>query len=315
MTTLNDVRAAADRIRGHVHRTPTVSQRSLGEATGVPRLHVKAELFQKTGSFKVRGVLNTVLAMPEEDRPKGLVTMSAGNHAAALAYAARMVGTTAVVVMPHTANPGKIAATESYGGEVVLTEGALIDRLNEIRAETGRTLVHPFDDPGVIAGAGTVGLEILEDVPDADVVIVQAAGGGLLAGVATAVKSLKPDARVYGVEPDGADAVTQGLRAGAPVPIKPLSVADALCAPFTGVANLPLIQQYVDEVVLVTERDILDALRLTIERTKYAVEPAGATGVAALLAKAVPLQDTDTVVVIASGGNVDAATLARLLTS
>lgn len=315
MTTLNDVRAAAERIQGQVHRTPTLRQPSLGAATGVPGLWVKAELFQRTGSFKVRGVLNTVLAMSDEDRAKGLVTMSAGNHAAALAYAARMVGTTAVVVMPHSANPGKIAATESYGGEVVLTEGPLIERLNEIRAETGRTLVHPFDDPSVIAGAGTVGLEILADVPDADVVVVQAGGGGLLAGVATVVKALRPQARVYGVEPEGADAVTQGLKAGAPVPLKPLSVADALCAPFTGVANLPLIQQHVDDVVLVTDRDILDALRLTIERTKYAVEPAGATGVAALLAKAVPLHENDTVVVVASGGNVDAATLARLLTS
>lgn len=315
MTTLNDVRAAAARIHGQVHRTRTLRQPSLGAATGVNELWVKAELFQKTGSFKVRGVLNTVLAMPEEDRAKGLVTMSAGNHAAALAYAARMVGTTAVVVMPHTANPGKIAATESYGGEVVLTESALIDRLNEIQQSTGRTLVHPFDDPSVIAGAGTVGLEIMEDVPGADVVVVQAGGGGLLAGVATVVKQLRPQTRVYGVEPEGADGVTQGLKAGAPVPIKPVSVADALCGPFTGVANLPLIQQYVDEVVLVSDRDILDALRLTIERTKYAVEPAGATGVAALLAKAIPLQPEDTVVVIASGGNVDAATLARLLTS
>ena len=315
MTTIDDVYAAADRIRAHVHRTPTQRQRSLGDACGVGDLHLKAELLQRTGSFKVRGVLNTVLAMPEADRARGLVTMSAGNHAAALAYAARMVGTTAVVVMPHTANPGKVAATKSYGGEVVLTEAPLIETLTEVRERTGRTLVHPFDDPGVIAGAGTVGLELLDDVPDVDVVIVQAGGGGLLAGVATVVKALRPQARVYGVEPEGADAVSQGLAAGEPVHIKPLSVADALCAPFTGVHNLPLIAERVDEVVRIPDEPILAALRLVAERTKYAAEPAGVTGIAALLHGAIPVNEGETVAAILSGGNVDAATLARLLAS
>lgn len=314
MPTLTDVRAAADRIAGRVHRTPTTRQTSLGALLGVD-LYLKAELLQRTGSFKLRGVLNAVLSLPEEERRRGLVTMSAGNHAAALAYAARLVGTTAVVVMPHNANPGKIAATESYGGEVLLTDGALIDLLNEVRERTGRTLVHPFDDPNVIAGAGTVGLEIAEDVPHADVVVVQAGGGGLLGGVATAVKALLPDVRVYGVEPEGADAVSQGLEAGEPVHFRPLSVADALCAPFTGRHNLPVIRERVDTVVRIPDEPIYRALRLVIERTKYAVEPAGATGVAALLAGALPVEPGETVVTIATGGNVDAATLARCLTA
>jgi threonine dehydratase len=313
MTDLNDVRAAADRIRGHVYRTPMTSESGLAREAKVDALHLKAELFQKTGSFKVRGVLNTVLALPDKERDNGLVTMSAGNHAAALAYAARMVGTTAIVVMPHTANPGKIAATESYGGEVVLTEGPLVDTLNEITERTGRTLVHPFDDPRVIAGAGTVGLEILEDVPNADVVVVQAGGGGLLAGVATAVKSLNPQARVYGVEPENADAVSRGLAAGEPQAMKPVSVADALCAPFTGTHVLPLVRAHVDAVVRIPDEAILDALRLVLQRSKLAAEPAGVAGVAALLTGAIPTEPTDTVVGIVSGGNVDAATLARLL--
>lgn len=315
MTTLDDVLAAAARIRGHVHRTPTTRETSLAREAGVQTLHLKAELLQKTGSFKVRGVLNTVLAMPDEERARGLVTMSAGNHAAAPAYAAAMVGTTATVVMPATANPGKIAATESYGGEVVLTDGSLLDTMNEVRERTGRTLVHPFDDPRVIAGAGTVGLEIADDVPGADVVVVQAGGGGLLAGVALAVKARNPHARVYGVEPEGADGVSQGLAAGEPVPITPVSVADALCAPFTGTHVLPLVQRHVDAVVRVPDTAILDAMRLVIQRTKYAVEPAGAAGVAALLTQAIPATKDDRVVAIASGGNIDAATLARLLTS
>lgn len=316
MPTIDAVRAAADRIRSRVHRTPTTRQPSLGRAIGVgEELYLKAELLQKTGSFKLRGVLNTVLSLSEEDRARGLVTMSAGNHAAALAYAARLAGTTAVVVMPHTANAGKIAATESYGGEVLLTEGALIDLLNEVRERTGRTLVHPFDDPNVIAGAGTVGLEILEDVPDPDVVVVQVGGGGLLAGVATAVKALRPEARVYGVEPESADALSRGLAAGEPVHFRPLSVADALCAPFVGTHVLPLVRERVDGVVRLPEDVILDALRLVLERTKYAVEPAGATGVAALLAGAIPVEPGQKVVTIATGGNVDAATLSRLLVS
>lgn len=313
-TTIDDIRAAADRIRGRVHRTPTTTESSLGAMFGV-RLHVKAELFQKTGSFKVRGVLNALLSMSEDQRAKGLVAMSAGNHAAALAYAARLLGTTATIVMPAHANPGKIAATESYGGDVVLTEGSLHDTMLDVKERTGRTLVHPFDDPDVIAGAGTVGLEIVEDVPDVDVVIVPVGGGGLLSGIATAVKALRPSASVYGVEPVTADALTQGLAAGEPVTITPVSVADALCAPYAGGHDLSLIREHVTGVVTVDEAAILDALRLFLQRTKLAVEPAGATGLAALATGAVKPEPDATVALVASGGNVDAATLARLLAS
>ena len=315
MPDVDAVRAAAERIRGRVHRTPTAAQPSLGAAVGAPGLHLKAELLQRTGSFKLRGVLNTVLTLTDEERARGLVTMSAGNHAAALAHAARAAGTTAVVVMPHTANAGKVAATRSYGGEVVLTEAPLADTLAEVRERTGRTLVHPFDDPRVIAGAGTVGLEILADVPDVDVVVVQVGGGGLLAGVATVVKALRPQARVYGVEPEGADALHRAVAAGEPVHFRPVSVADALCAPFAGHHVLPLVAEHVDGLVLVPDDAITEALRLVVERTKYAVEPAGAAGVAALLTGAVPVAEGERVVAIASGGNVDAATLARVLVS
>ena len=314
MTTLADITTAADRIAGRVHRTPTLSATSLGNVLGV-RLHVKAELFQRTGSFKARGAVNAVLSLPEADRARGLVTMSAGHHAAALAYAAAAVGTTATVVMPATANPGKIAATKSYGGEVVLTAESLRDTMNALRDERGLTVVHPFDDPAVVAGAGTVGLEIVDAVPDVDAVLLQVGGGGLLAGVAAAVKSLRPAALVYGVEPDGADAMTRALAAGEPVDIRPVSVADALCAPYAGAATLPLVREHVERVVTVPDAAILDALRLLFERTKLAVEPAGAAGVAALLTRAVDLPAGAHVVVVASGGNVDAATLARLLVS
>jgi threonine dehydratase len=312
MTTIDDVYAAAARIRGLVHRTPTFSATSLGAMFGV-RLHVKAEAFQRTGSFKLRGALNAVLTLPDADRARGLVAISAGNHAAALAYAARAAGTTATVVMPATANPAKIAATEAYGGEVVLTSEVMLDVMEEIRTARGLTLVHPFDDAAVVAGAGTVGLEILEDVPDPDVVIVQVGGGGLISGIATVVKSLRPSTLVYGVEPEGADVVSRSLAAGAVVAMRPSSVADGLCAPIGGVVTLPIISALVTEIARVTDDHITAALRLMVERTKLVVEGAGATGVAALVAKSFDIPEGANVVVVATGGNVDAPTLSRLL--
>jgi threonine dehydratase len=312
MTTVDDVRAARDRIGDRVRRTPTLDATSLGGLFGV-RLRVKAEVFQRTGSFKVRGALNAVLSLAEEDRARGLVAISAGNHAAALAYAARAAGTTATIVMPAHANPAKIALTESYGGTVVLTEAPLLDALAALRAERDLTLVHPFDDPDVVAGAGTVGLEIVEDAPEAEVVLMGCGGGGLLSGVAVAVKALWPDARVIGVEPEGADVVSRSLAAGEPVTMTPVSVADGLCSPIGGTVTLPLIQRHVDRVVRVTDDEIRQAMRLVVERTKLVVEPAGAAGVAALLNGAAEVPRGADVVVIATGGNIDSAGLAALL--
>jgi threonine dehydratase len=312
MTTLDDVRAAADRIRAAVHRTPLLTATSLGELFGV-RLRVKAEVFQRTGSFKLRGALNAVHLLDADARARGLVAMSAGNHAAALAYAARAAGTTAAIVMPATANPAKIAATEAYGGEVVLTDRPLLEAMAEVRDARGLTLVHPFDDPGIVAGAGTVGLEIIEDAPDAEVVFVQVGGGGLLSGVATAVKALRPEASVYGVEPEGADVVSRSLAAGEPVGMVPVSVADGLCSPVGGVHTMPIIAAKVDEVFRVSDETIRQSMRLMVERTKLVVEPAAAAGIAPLVAGLADVRPGAEVVVIATGGNVDSATLARLL--
>jgi threonine dehydratase len=310
MPNLDDVRAAAERIAPYVHRTPLMSATSVGRRAGVDALRVKTELFQKTGSFKVRGCFNTVLSLTEEERAAGLVTMSAGNHAAGLAYAARAVGTTAVVVMPKHANPGKVAAVREYGGEVVFAEQHLKETLDEVMASTGRTLVHPFDDPRVIAGAGTVGLEIVEDADDFDTLVVQVGGGGLISGCAVVMKALRPSVRIVGVEPEGANAMSVALDAGEVVPIVPVSVAEGLCAPFAGVHTLAAVRSYVDEVVTLPDEAIVDAMRLMVERTKLAVEPAAAAGVAALLTGAVT---GSSVVVIATGGNLDGPAYAKLL--
>ncbi len=310
---LADIERARARIGDRVHRTPMLSATALGDMVGV-RLSLKAELFQKTGSFKVRGVFNRVLSLSPEERARGFVSCSAGNHAAALAFAARASGTHAVIVMPEGAVPTKIAATRGYGGEVVLTGASVLEAAREIERARKMTFVHPFDDLEVIAGHGTLGLEIVEDVPDVDVVIVPVGGGGLISGVAAAIKALRPQAKVIGVEPFAADVMTQSLAKGEPLHIAyPKTIADGLAAPFAGAHNLRHVKAFVDEMVRVSEDDIAQALRLVMERAKLAAEPSGAAAYAALLVKAVHVQGGARVVCVVSGGNADPAVLKRIL--
>ena len=217
---LDDVHRAREAIGGRLHHTPTFTSRTLSERTGA-RIHLKAELFQRTGSFKPRGVLTNLARLSADEKARGVIGISAGNHAAALAYGAALEAISALLVMWEGASEQKIEATRAYGAEVDLAAsgpGEAFDRLAELTADSGRTLVHPFDSPGTIAGQGTVGLELVEDVPDADVVVVPIGGGGLIAGVATAVKALKPATRVIGVEPETSNAMDAALQAGAPGP-------------------------------------------------------------------------------------------------
>jgi threonine dehydratase len=305
--TVDDVRAARETIDGDLHRTPVFSSRTLG-----PNVYLKAELFQRTGSFKPRGVLNKLRALTAEERERGVIGASAGNHAQALAWCARHEGLDALLVMWRTASPAKVAATEAYGAEVDLAaEGpeTVFARLHELMAETGRTLVHPFDDPLVIAGQGTVALEIAEDVPDVDTVVVPVGGGGLVAGIAAAL----PHAKVVGVEPSLSNALTAGLAAGTPTPVTPRSIADGLNAPFAGELPIRAAREYGAEVVLVEEDEIEDGMRFLYERAKLACEPAGAAGVAAIRAGRIPLDDDEIVAVVVSGGNVSGETAAAIL--
>ena len=308
-----DLDAARRRIAGHVHRTPMCSAPALGEMAGV-RLSFKAELFQKTGSFKVRGVFNKLLGLTAAERGRGFVSCSAGNHAAALAYAARAVGARATIVMPASAVAAKVDATRGYGGEVVQTEGNLLEVARDLEQRRGLTFVHPFDDPAIIAGHGSLGLEIVEDVPDLDVLIVPIGGGGLASGVAAAIKLHRPRVRVVGVEPVTADVMSQSLAAGRPLHIAyPKTIADGLAAPFTGAHTLGHVRAFVDEVVRVSEDDLARALRLIIERCKLAAEPSGAAAFAALLVGATVVPQGARVVCIVSGGNADPAVLKRIL--
>src|SRR3954452_14516153 len=233
---LDDVYRARERIGDRLHRTPLLTSATLSRQVAAD-VRFKAELLQRTGAFKPRGVLNKLATLTDEEKQRGVISISAGNHAQALAYASALEGIDALVVMWQTASPMKIAAGRAYGATID-TEApdipAAFERLDELIETTGRTLVHPYDDPVVMAGQGTVGLEILEDVPDADVVLVQVGGGGLVSGIATAIKGIRPEARVIAVEPELSPALHESLAAGMSVTVKPNSIADGLAGPFAG---------------------------------------------------------------------------------
>ncbi len=311
---IDHLNAARARISAAVHRTPTVSSRTLSELVGRPVL-LKCENLQKTGSFKVRGALNRILDLDEPSRERGVVTISAGNHAQAVAWAAARTGVSATVVMNAHASPTKARATEEYGAEVIL-QGTVFEAFDlalEVAEDRGLTFLHAFDDPLIVAGAGTLGLEVMEDVPDAATVVVPIGGGGLISGVALAVASLSPTVRVFGVEPNGACAMRQSLDKGEAVTLDSVNtVADGLGAPMAGELNYEIVRRHVEDVILVSDDEIKEAMAFILARTKLLAEPAGAAGVAALLAGKIPLAEGPVVAVL-SGGNVDLERLPDLL--
>lgn len=313
LVNLEDILAAQEVIRNRVHWTPLVHSSYLSKKTG-QQLYFKLELFQKTGSFKPRGVLNKLQHLTSEERRRGVITISAGNHAQALAWGASQAGISAVTVMPLNAVHSKVEATKGYGAEVILTEGDLLTKCQEVQAQRDLILVHPFDDPLVIAGQGTVGHEILTDMPELGAVIVGVGGGGLISGIATAIKAQKSSVRVIGVEPEGASAMSQSLRRGEPVHLERTdTIADGLAAPFAGVHTLAHVQQRVDDMVLVSDAQIIDAMSLIFERCKVVAEPAAAAPLAALLSGKVTLPHNTIVVCVLGGGNIDRERLKTLL--
>jgi threonine dehydratase len=305
--TADDVRRAREAIGGRLHRTPVFSSATLGG-----RIYLKAELFQRTGSFKPRGVLTKLASLTDDERGRGVIGISAGNHAQALAYCSALEGVDCLVVMWEGASPQKIDATRGYGAAVDLEAdgpAGAFERLAEVQEETGKVLVHPFDDPLVIAGQGTVGLEILEDVPAADVIVVPCGGGGLVAGIATAAAGR----RVVAAEPELSPALYRGLAEGKSVPVEPQSMADGLSAPFAGELAIELCREHGVESVLVSEEEIADAMRFAYGRAKLACEPAGAVGIAALQTGKVARDEGETAIVVVSGGNVAPETAAAIL--
>jgi threonine dehydratase len=315
MPTLEQIRLARERISHHLHVTPVTTATLLGKEAGVT-LFLKCENLQKTGSFKPRGALNKVAGLDEAARKAGVVTISAGNHAQALAWAARTANVRATVVMPATASQAKAEASAGYGAEVIRhgTTFEAFEHAQTLASERGLVFVHPFDDEQVIAGAGTTGLEILEQRVDVDVIVVPIGGGGLISGLAAAVKQLRPSVRVYGVEPLGAAAMRASLDAGRAVRLESVdTIADGLAAPMAGSLTYDMVRRYVDDVVLVNDHEIASAVRALLSRAKLLAEPAGAAAVAAVLTRRLPLRAGERVVAVVSGGNVDLERLREIL--
>jgi threonine dehydratase len=312
---IDDVERAARTIAGRVHRTPLLRSGTLSEQLGVD-VRFKAELFQRTGSFKVRGALNRLSQLTDEEKQRGVISISAGNHAQAVAWAAREEGLDALIVMWQGADELKVAATRGYGAAIdqeAESPTTAFDRLDVLLAETGRTLVHPFNEPAVIAGQGTIALEILEDWPVPDVVIVPVGGGGLVSGIAVALKARRPDVRVIGVEPELSTALHDGLAAGHSVPVTPASKADALSAPFAGDNCVEICTALGVELVLVSDDDLSGAFRWLYARMKLACELGAAASTAALLSGKVAVDPGQNVVAVVSGGNVAPQQAAAIL--
>ena len=316
--TLDAIRQAAIRIEPHIVKTPILPcyGTELQAQFSASDVFLKLELLQRAGSFKMRGALNVIMSLSDDERKSGVVAFSAGNHAIATAYAAKLLGVSAKVAMPDTANPYRVERCRALGAEVVFakTMAELFEIGDRLQKDEGRALVHPFEGPRTFEGTGTIGIEICEAIADMDAVIVPIGGGGLISGIASAVKQLKPDCKVYGVEPEGAQGMSTSLSAGAPVDKVDLSsIADSLSAPLHLPQSFSIIRDLVDQVVTIEDSAMIDAMRLMFSDLKLAVEPACASSVAALLG---PLKEKlagKRVALVLCGTNIDIATHAKLI--
>jgi threonine dehydratase len=320
---LESFREARRFLDGRIDRTPILTSSTAarllaarGVRLGDGHLYAKAENLQKTGAFKIRGATNKMAALSAPEKEAGVITLSAGNHAQGVALAAHQAGVHAVVVMPAGAVRSKVNACRGYGAEVILFGehvGETWAHMEEIQADRRLTFVPPFDDPWIIAGQGTIGLEILDDLPDVDVVVAGIGGGALATGTAAAIKESKPGVRAYGVEPATSNAISLALERGQITEIQPLSVADGLNSPRAGEWTMAMARRYLDGIVLVDDPTILAGMGFALERMKQLVEPAGAAALAAALFGHVPIRDGERVCVILSGGNVEIGRLGELL--
>ncbi|MBA2333611.1 MAG: threonine ammonia-lyase [Blastocatellia bacterium] len=313
---LSDIQDARKLLHNIINPTPIIADERLSADIGA-KAFLKAECLQRSGSFKIRGAYNKISRLSDEEKKRGVVTASAGNHAQGVALAARLNDIKAVIVLPEFAPLTKIIATKSQGAEVILrgaTFDEAVDHSRELQEKHGYTYVHAFDDELVIAGQGTIGLEIADDLPDTNVVVVPIGGGGVISGVALAVKHLLPDVRVIGVQAENIAAVNRSLEAGETVETeyKP-TIADGIAVKRPGEITLPMIREYVDEVVEVSEEEIAFGIFHCVQNSHLVVEGAGAAGVAALLAKKIKLKPDDTVCTILCGGNIDGNLLARII--
>jgi threo-3-hydroxy-L-aspartate ammonia-lyase len=315
MLTLEKIKAAATRIDGHIHRTPVMISRSFNERAG-REVFFKCENLQRAGSFKIRGATNKILSLTEEEKRRGVAAFSSGNHAQAVALASREAGLRAVIAMPDDAPKAKVAATRGYGAEIVFYDRLKQDREEvaiEIAEREGRVMVPPYDDYLILAGQGTCGLEFLEEVPDLDCLLTPCSGGGLFAGVSTAAKAINPKIRCFAVEPNTADDTRQSFLKGERVSIPPPpTIADGLRVQSPGTLTFPILQKNAEDVLTITDEEIIETLKFILFRMKLLVEPSGAAAAAAVLTGKLP-REVKRVGVVLSGGNIDEEALGRLI--
>ena len=313
---LSDIQAAKAILQDIIIPTPIIADDKLSKEIGA-RAYLKAESLQRSGSFKIRGAYNKIFRLSDEEKRRGVIAASAGNHAQGVALAAQLHDIQATIVLPEYAPLTKVTATKGYGANVILHGASFDDAVahsRKLQEEHGYTYVHPFDDEEVIAGQGTIGLEVVEDLPAVSVVVVPIGGGGIISGIATAVKSLVPGVRIIGVQAENAAPVNKCLDAGRVIDV-PIgqTIADGIAVKRPGEITLPIIQEYVDEVVEVSEDEIARAIYSCVQNNRLVVEGAGAAGLAALLAKKIRVKESDYVCTVLCGGNIDANLLARIL--
>jgi len=316
MLTIESIKEAAARLSGRVHRTPVVTSRSFNEASG-KEVFFKCENLQRAGAFKIRGATNKILSLSEEEKARGVAAFSSGNHAQAVALASREAGIRAVIAMPNDAPKAKVAATRAYGAEIVFYDRLKEDReavAIEIAERDGRVMVPPYDDYEILAGQGTCGLELFEEVPDLDCLLAPCSGGGLFAGVSTAARAMNPQVRCFAVEPDTADDTRQSFIKGERVSIPaPPTIADGLRVQSPGTLTFPILQKTAEDVLTVSDDEIIETIKFLLFRMKLLVEPSGAAAAAAVFAGKLP-RDTQRIGVVLSGGNIDAELLSKFIT-
>ena len=312
MINIADIHKAYSNISINIHRTPISTSTYLSQKFN-SKIFFKQELFQKTGSFKIRGVLNKLSSLSSDQLKKGIISLSSGNHAQAVAYGSKIYNISSTIVMPTYSTKSKIEATKGYGAKVIITDEELITVVKEIQKETNATLIHPFDDDHIIAGQGTLGLEITEDMPDIDHIFTAIGGGGLISGICIAMKAHNPKIKIIGIEPEGADGMRQSLEKRKPVTLDSINtIADGLSAPFIGEKNFEIVQKHIDQLITVSDKEIIETMWLIFERTKLFVEPSAAAGLAPILFDKYKLPINSKAMFILCGGNIDKEKLIQI---
>ena len=304
---LDDFRFTLDRLVPYINKTPIISSKTFNNLFDLD-IYFKLELFQKTGSFKPRGALNKILKLNKIQKKKGVIAISAGNHAQATAWACSQFGIKSKIVMPYGASPSKIEATKSYGGEVIITKENMMDICNEIKIKEDLTFVHPFDDIDVIIGQGTLSLEVINKIKDLDYAFISIGGGGLISGMACVLKLINPKIKIIGVEPINSNVMTRSIESNKPELFdtkKNKTIADTLAAPFAGDITFEFVKRYVDDIINVSEKEMIESLKLIIERLKIVPEPSAAACFVPILKKKIRIKPKSKLLVVICGGNVD----------